>query len=150
MFKHTESKKNLGVVWTEMSTADGVLFWREIGPLATNKAVVKELGGYPIYVNENQTWLVARDKQGWVLAVGSIAPAVNKDGSMWLDYAYVAPEFRGMGLWTELLELRLEFAKAAGAKVARCCTAMMARPLEAAGFKVTSQRGSWSYMEKAL
>lgn len=143
MSKHSE------ITWSTLTAADGAEFWSAVGPIATSKSVVKELGGYPVYVNDTQTWVVARDASGTVVAASAISPD-KKDGSLWIDYAHVNPQARGKGLWTEMLARRLEIAAINGARYVRCCTATMARPLEAAGFKVTSQRGSWSYMEKVL
>lgn len=141
--------KNSEYTWSTLTAADGAEFWSAIGPIATRKAVVKELGGYPIYVNDAQTWMVARDANGAVVATSAISPD-KKDGSLWIDYAHVDQKVRGNRLWTEMLTRRLEIAAAAGARSVKCCTGTMARPLEAAGFKVTAQRGSWSYMEKVL
>ena len=141
--------KNSEYIWSTLTAADGAVFWSAVGPVATSKAVIKELGGYPVYVNHTQTWVIARDATGTVVAASAISPD-KEDGSFWIDYAHVDPQARGNGLWTEMLARRLEIAAINGARSVRCCTATMARPLEAAGFKVTSQRGSWSYMEKVL
>jgi GNAT superfamily N-acetyltransferase len=150
MSKKTAASTKPAVTWRHLTAGHGGTFWALIGPIATSKAAIKDLGGYPIYINDRQTWVIAQDAAGNVLAASSIAPSEKKDGSMWIDYAFVAPEARGMGLWTEMLEARLEIAVSKGAKAVKCCTATLARPLEASGFKTKSQRGSWSYMEKSL
>ena len=139
-----------GLAWSQVTMADGAEFWSVVGPLSSCRAVIKEMGGCPIYANERQAWICGRDGGGKVVAAASVAPSEKADGSFWLDYGYVAPAHRGHGIWRAMLAHRLALAAAAGGKSARCATATLSRPLEAAGFRITSQRGSWSYMEKSL
>lgn len=143
------AKKTM-VEWMEAKVAgDAAILWPYLGPVISSKEVVKEMGGYPIYTNDRQTWLLCVEG-GVLVAFGSLATPEKADGTGWMDDAWVREDRRGQGLWTELATRRLAVAARLGFKRVRTCTAKLARPLEAVGFKTTQQRGSWTYMEKEL
>lgn len=140
-------KKNSEMQWIEATVEnDGAVLWPHLGPVISSKDSVKEMGGYPIYTNERQTWLLCVEN-GSLIACGSIASPEKTDGIAWMDYAWVRADKRGNGLWSELTDRRMNIASRSGFKRVRTCTAKLARPLEAKGFKAVQQRGSWTYLE---
>jgi hypothetical protein len=152
MAKMTLKPLNLGggLTWREGSAANGADFWALLGPLATDVAVHKELGE-PIVSTVNHRWVFGIDNStGAVVAAGAlIVPHDGKDVA-WLAYSYVAKTHRLRGLWKAMAAHRISAATESGAKTIKVVTRNLSRPLTEEGFTLSSQRGSWSYMEKAL
>ena len=136
-----------GLEWREGSAADGAEFWSLLGPLATDGAVQKEMGE-PIVSTANHRWVFGLDEGVVVAAAALILPHDGKPA--WLAYGWVSPAHRLRGIWKAIASHRVAAAAAAGARSIKVCTRLVARPLAAEGFALTSQRGSWSYMERGL
>lgn len=136
-----------GLEWREGSAADGAGFWALLGPLATDVAIHKEMGE-PIVSTANHRWLFGLEDGRVVAAAALILPHDGKPS--WLAYGWVAQSHRLRGLWRTMQAHRVAAAAEAGAKAIRVCTRTLPRPLAEGGFALTSQRGSWSYMEKSL
>lgn len=140
-----------GVAVAELTQADGPSFWCMVGPLATSKAVIDEMGGYPILVTPDQIWVIAA-RDGAPVATACLSLPAKKSAHATIEYLWVHPELRGRGQWLALrMTRRLEdVARAAGRTAVRAVTQSGAVAFKKFGFVTYSQRGSWHYMEKAL
>lgn len=121
----------------------------EIGPYATNRAIIKELEG-PIYDDSNYIWLVVKDKEK-TIAISSIDFSRIEKGIAAFGLTYVNSGYRRLGIYRHLFSLKQKTCRDKGAKSIRG----LANPLSAIlfdqnGFCVTSERGKWKHYEKEI
>lgn len=119
-------------------------FYPLIGPFLARRAIVKEMGGYPLWDDDAMTWFVAlrRDDQ----QVRGFAALRVQRGVYWLDNTYVLPQWRGQGIYRRLLAERLA-ACPLGATLRAVCTSKSVDALLRRGFTVRRQRGQWTEVE---
>jgi len=134
--------------YTTMTQTDGPAFWALIGPLAVDPAVAKEIGS-PVVSTERHSWTFAFDGDELIGAAALVAPKKAGDPA-WIDMAYVRPSHRWQGVWREMFARWMAAAEASGVAAVRVCTRVLAGRLEREGFATYQQRGSWSYMHRAM
>lgn len=117
--------------------------WIALGPFATSRAVLAELGGAPIYSTPETRWLVAYAGDA---VVGFVAWRPTKSG-VYYDYAYVVEAQRGQGLFARLADHRDQMAAGDLPLHAMVCKPRV-KHYKRRGWKVQSERGAWSHMVK--
>lgn len=117
--------------------------WIALGPFATSRGALAELGGEPIYSTPETSWLVAYDGDA---VVGFVSWRRTKTGTYY-DYAYVAPDRRHAGLFGRLAAQRDESA-ASPLPLHALVRAPRVKHYRKRGWKVQSVRGAWSHMVK--
>ncbi len=118
--------------------------WIALGPFATSRAVIAELGGEPIYSGAETQWLVAYEGD---VVVGFVAWRPTKSG-VYYDYAYVVEGRRGHGVFGRLATKRDELATAAKLPLHALVCKPRVKHYRKRGWKVQSERGAWSHMVK--
>lgn len=123
--------------------------WPLLGPLATSKAVHKDLGG-PVLSTDSHRWWFAVTGDSAV-AMASLCYPRGSGQFAWFDNAWVAPDWRGLGVWSVAFGLvRDEAVSASMPRIRACVSAPLVTTHERRGFKTYLQRGRWSYMELFL
>lgn len=121
---------------------DGFDSCPHIGVLAMDPSVVKALGG-PVTTGPQDRWFVARI-DGCI--VGMAAVRRLRSGCQ-LKHAYVRREHRKRGIYTALLEARLQFI---GNQRASCVATTMSEPiLSKRGFHVVSRTKRFARMVRS-
>lgn len=119
--------------------------WPHLGPLVTDRRVVKDLEG-PVFSGEGSTWLLARSlPHGHVLGFASL----RDDGdAYWLDYAWVEPAKREQGVFSALAEERISLL---GRKIPKPVRTAVREArwghYQERGFTELRRRGRWVYGE---
>lgn len=122
------------------SSGDSAL-WVALGPLFSDRRVVADLGGLPIYSAPGVHWLVAVDEVRPVgFASMRLAPS-----AIWYDYAYVVPDRRHAGVFTALSRERdrESFNSWQQNPLRAVVRAERWKHYRARGWKISSRRGSW-------
>ena len=98
----------------------------------------------------DRKWLVALDNDGNVLGVG--AYKLLKNGTAKMQSDYVFPNYRHQGIYSKIVEMRINMAKRDGAK--RIQTVTMSRiimdHLKEKNFKIVIQRSKYNTLELEL
>lgn len=115
-----------------------------LAPFAMDRAIVRELGA-PVYTSPGHRWVVARGDDE--LLLGWAGVDLTRDGIAVLDWSYVLPEHRQRGVFASLTRVRLDLS------MGRTTTASTAKSYlvawyQRAGFAVTRQNGSWTYLRR--
>lgn len=118
--------------------------WITMGPFFCDRAVLKELAG-PMYSGPTTTWYAAVDGD---VVVGFISSREAKD-VLWYDYAYVAPDRRGTGIFGELSKAREKYLKNDGRPRRATMPDRRWPHYKKRGWKKLSERGSWITIERA-
>lgn len=122
-------------------------FWQVMGPSFASARVQRELG-VPMTSDDDTTWFVAMD--GGEVA-GFAAVRLAKAGVAELRHAYVWEPHRQQGLYKQLLDARLQFARQAGCTAARATVAPALQQHYAdAGFTETRRQGRYVRFEMRL
>lgn len=118
-----------------------------IGWYAISREVNREMDGYPILTDKDTVWFVAYKN----LEVFAFAAVKRMKSHAILTYAYVDPKFRKKGVYTRLLNDRLEWVARNGFTTIKAdCTAASLPAMQKAGFKVVKQFKNWTKVEKTL
>lgn len=117
-------------------------FYALMGPFLSRREIVAELGA-PVWDDDGKEWFVAMRGKRLVGFAG--LRTVGKHRS--LVSAYVLPDERKSGVYSALLEARLEAAGDSPMKAIATPGAVPA--LKRAGLKATGKRGSYTVMERA-
>lgn len=128
------------MVIREMTNSDND-FYQLIGPFLSRREIVSELGS-PVWDDGGKRWFVA------VIDGNVVGFAGIRESGRWslLVSAYVVPEMRRQGVYTELLRNRM---KAIGGSAAKAIATASAVPgLERHGFILSCMRGRYSVMVK--
>lgn len=123
----------------ERLTEESPGFWEEMGPHFASRERAAELGG-PIYSTPTTVWLVVRGA-AWM------AVEAGRPGVLTIDWAWVAPEHRGQGVYRALEMEALGLDPEATIRRATRHPWLATR-WRKQGFTVRSQRGAWTYMER--
>lgn len=122
-------------------------FWQVMGPSFVSAKVQRELG-VPMTSDEATTWFVVMD--GDVVA-GFAAVRALKNGVAELKHAYVFEPYRNQGVYTKLLQARLDFAREAGCTNCRATVApALQHHYAEAGFHESRRNGRYVHFEKQL
>jgi N-acetylglutamate synthase-like GNAT family acetyltransferase len=116
-------------------------FYSLVGPFLSRKEIVRERGS-SMWDEDGKRWFVAIDR-GRVVGVAGLLESAR---GCTLVSAYVIPEKRRSGVYTELLNARL--AATASTPVRAIATQSSVPGLIKAGFKREKQRGRFSVMVK--
>lgn len=129
------------------SAADGDDFYVKLGKFFCSPAVIKELGGYPIYDTTNHIWFVALHNN---TAIGFGSLKIVKGVASLCD-AYVEPDWRNTGVYQQLIQVRIQHAKAMGAAAIKTTAMKISKPiLVKYGFKITRSTSNYFFLEKSL
>lgn len=120
-------------------------FWQRLGPYFASRDVERELG-VSMTSNDAHTWWVATD-DGRV--VGFAAAEKLKNGINILRHAWVEPEWRGEGIYDQLVDRRLHDLTEAGETDFRVTVSDEGvGRYEDRGFKEARTRGQYTIMER--
>jgi GNAT superfamily N-acetyltransferase len=128
------------------SGADEAGFFGKIGRYFASPQVRRECGGYPLNDGPDYRWLIATNKRD-LRAVGFLS-FEHKTAEVILHDGYVEPEWRGKGVFRELLRQFLHYADHHHLPVRGNLMATSAAALEKHGFKAVGGRGSWIKVER--
>jgi len=120
--------------------------WIVLGQFFCSRAVLKEMAG-PMYSAPGMLWFVAFDDDHDD-AVGFVSLR-EKDGALWYDYAYVAPDMRGKGIFAKLSKARDKHLRGNRRPLRATMPKRRWKHYEERGWSIVSQRGSWITLEKA-
>lgn len=115
--------------------------WLAIGPFATHRDTLDELGG-PIYSGPDTQWLVAYERDA---VVGFVAWRPTKSG-VYYDYAYVVEASRDRGIFAKLAARRDELAAVFGLPTHAMVRKPRVKHYRQRGWKAKSERGQWSHL----
>ena len=122
-------------------------FWQVMGPSFASAKVQRELG-VPMTSDESTTWFVAKDGND---VAGFGAVRMLKSGVAELRHAYVFEPYRQQGIYAQLLDARLQFARQAGATSCRATVApALQQHYAGAGFTETRLQGRYVHFEMRL
>lgn len=116
-----------------------------LGSLFDSKDVKKAFGR-PVGNDDTYTWVVAMDGDA---VAGFSAIRIAKNGNAELRHTYVLPAYRCQGIARHMTDLRLDIAKAEGAKLIRT-TIDPARLAKYPGFVEDIRKGKWMIIKKVL
>jgi predicted GNAT family acetyltransferase len=108
-----------------------------IGPFAMNKKVISELT-YPITTNDRCIWYVAAVK-------GNVIGFCCLDNKK-CTHAYVSPNHRGNGVYSQLFHLRQTDFK--NQTITAVCTNKSVNTFLRNGFKITKQTKNYTFVTK--
>ena len=115
--------------------------WPSIGPILTRKSTYQEIGDYP-FVEDDMVWIIAQ-RENNVLGFCSI-----KNGSpLELTNDYILPEYRKLGIYKILFEKRLSLVEEEHLRIVTRNQIVVDMSLKH-DFKIKSQRGTWTYLER--
>lgn len=121
-------------------------FYSLLGPFFGSRQAARELG-MPIYDDDNRLWVVAI-AEGQPVGCASLEVRGRKG---LLKSAWVRPEYRGRGIYTALVEERLQLAADSQlAELVATCTDAGARMLARYGFQESGRRGKYLVMSKGV
>lgn len=126
-------------------------FYPLLGPFLARRAIVQEFGGYPLWDEDGKRWFVALDRTGRQV-MGFASLMVRERGAergLWLDDAYVLPQWRERGLYRQLLEARLATCPADAEVRVVSLNPRVVAMLERRGFTIDRYRGRWAWMRRA-
>lgn len=122
-------------------------FWQVMGPNFASAKVQRDLG-VPMTSDEATTWFVAMDGE---TVAGFAAVRLTKSGVAELKHAYVFEPYRQQGVYAQLLDARLRFARQVGATSCRATVAPAIQQHYAdAGFTETRRQGRYVHFEMRL
>ncbi|MEX0746183.1 MAG: GNAT family N-acetyltransferase [Phycisphaeraceae bacterium] len=128
------------------SAKDGGKFWEKMGPFFASPEVRKAIGGYPMNDSKSMVWLVAIDKRRFDVAGFVSLEAVGE--RLRMRDAYVCPESRGKGVFSELLGKCLHYARQQEAPIETRAPAACREILSRAGLSLIREVGKhWVDME---
>lgn len=116
-------------------------FYRDIGPFLSRREIVRELG-FNIWDDDRKVWYVMYQGET-VVGFAAMIPGDKKTVFM---SAYVPPEYRSRGIYSELLDARL--SDVVTWPVTTTATDKSRPILESRGFVATGQRGRYTSMIK--
>lgn len=117
--------------------------YRLIGPFAMDRAVIRELGGYPITTSPEHRWVVLL-YEPHVVAFGGLV-LLPGDRARW-DWTWVLPNHRRRGLFTAIARRKVELS--AGRTVTTCTSNVHVQAVfESLGLTRTHARGAWVHYE---
>ncbi len=117
-------------------------FYSVIGPFLARRAIIKELGE-PLWDDDGMRWFIALAPSGAVLGFAVLMP---RGKVLELTNSYVLPEWRGRGIYRQLLTARLE-AVPVGTALRALTTSKSVNALLRRGFVVRRQRGQYTEVE---
>lgn len=121
-------------------------FYSVMGPFLSRREIVKEIGG-PIWDEPDKVWFVRTCPAG----IAGFSALQVRGQTAYLLSSYTLPAYRRQGIYTELLQERLAFARKEGCSAACVTATAMSQPmLLAAGFREVGKRGRYTKMEIAL
>ena len=122
-------------------------FWRICGRFFASRAIRATLG-MPLSSDDNYRWLVAFD--GTIVA-GFAAIDTKMTHKSLLRHSFVFPEYRKIGIYKRLLEIRLDrLAELNAKKLEATATAESLPLLIAAGFREVLKKGKYTVVVKDL
>lgn len=107
---------------------------------------VQKAFGRPVGNDDTYTWVIAMDGD---TVAGFSAIRIAKNGNAELRHTYVLPAYRNQGIAHHMTELRMDIAKAEGAKLVRT-TIDPARMAKYPGFIEDIRKGKWLVIKKVL
>lgn len=113
-------------------------FYPLVGPLLSRRQVVRELG-FPLWDDDDKHWYIAMNGRKLL----GLAALQNKKGRHVLCSAYVLPEHRRRGVYTELIRARIDDTSG---PISVTATATSKCVLQRAGLKVKQRRGRYFHM----
>lgn len=120
-------------------------FYALMGPLFGSRAIARELG-MPMYDDPGRIWCIAIDDLGAVIGCGSIAISGHKAA---LKSAWVAPEWRGKGIYNDLFRARLAIATERHVSSITATATRLSRNTHLRhNFRQTGTRGKYFLMRK--
>lgn len=120
-------------------------FYNLVGPFLGNRQVAKDLG-MPIWNDSNREWVIAL-VDGKPIACSSIEFLQRPDKAC-LKSAWVKEDFRGRGIYTELLRRRIEIAQSRGIRLLTAtATELSLDILLKHGFRQTGRKGKYYLMQ---
>lgn len=121
-------------------------FWPVLGPFLSSRAVAGDLGG-PIYNDDGRVWFVA-SLNGCLAGIAAVD--VKRSAGV-LKHAYVYPQYRKRGVYSQLLQTRMEYIKDLGlAKIKTRAAPTTAHRFVAMGFVEVGRRGKYVDYEKEI
>lgn len=115
-------------------------FYETLGPYLSRREIAKELGS-PVWDDDSKEWFVAyRGRK--LVGFAARRPHGNHTA---LVSAYVLPEHRKSGFYTELIRARVT---GFDGHLRAIATAGAVPALKRAGFKATAKRGRFTVMDK--
>ena len=126
-------------------SGDAVL-WTTLGPIFSDRKVVADLGGLPIYSTPGVHWFITID-DGRPIGFASMRRASS---AIWYDYAYVVPDRRHMGVFTALARDRDRTAFNLWQQLPIRAVIRHERwkHYKTRGWEIVSRRGSWTRILK--
>ena len=118
-------------------------FYSHMGQFFASKEIANELGN-SIYNNDNYMWWVAFNELKEVIG---FCAAESNEKNIILKHAYIIPLYRGIGLYAELLNIRLEYLKKEGKTLKITVKSTIAHKLQKQGFQKKGQRGQYTLMQ---
>lgn len=116
--------------------------WVALGEFFCSRQVHRDIGG-PIFSQLGTVWFVKRDEDTQeVLGFCSLS---NRGTTLWYDCAYVRPEYRGTGVFTELAKARDEFATLLCKPIKVAVKPERWHHYETRGFVREYERDGWVY-----
>lgn len=135
---------NIEYVCTNMHKEN---FYNMVGPFLGNRQAAKDLG-MPVWNDPGREWVIAI-VNGCPAACSSIE--FGKSGRATLKSAWVQKEFRGQGIYTELLRRRIDIAQAQGVKIlSATATSLSLEILLRHGFRQTGSKGKYFLLQKEV
>lgn len=120
-------------------------FYILMGRFLANREVARELG-MPVWDDADKQWVISVVK-GEVLGFASYVITKNK---VVLKSAYVLPEHRRKGVYTELLDARLAKVGTPGTVVEATVTRSSYHAMLSAGFETVAVKGKYYHMRKVF
>jgi len=120
---------------------DDAALWTALGPLFTDRKVVSDLGGLPLYSVPGVHWFIAFD-DGRPIGFASMRLTPN---AIWYDYGYVVPDRRQAGVFAALAKTRDQEAANSWAHqpLRSLIRGSRWKHYKTRGWKIASRRGSW-------
>lgn len=115
-------------------------FYCLMGPYLSRRQIEKEIG-YRVYDDDDKIWFITIYKND-VIGFAAIMPHKNFD---MLSSAYVLPQYRNCGMYSQLLAKRLSVCTK---KVKAIATDSSIDILKKNGFKVIGKKGRFYKVEK--
>ncbi|MBW7903132.1 MAG: GNAT family N-acetyltransferase [Rhodocyclaceae bacterium] len=129
-----------------ISSADEAGFFGKLGRYFASPQIRRECGGYPLNDGADYRWLVAMNKRD--LRVVAFLSIEHKTDMIVLRNGYVEPEWRGKGVFRELLRQALHYIDHHHLPALGNLPAASAAALKKLGFRAVSKRGAWVKIER--
>ena len=123
-------------------------FYQYMGPHLSRRDIVKELG-FPVWDDDGKHWIIGFVNNESIHNLVGFVAWKQKDGVVTLNSAWVRPDYRRHGVYTQLADERMNMIK--GPCVVRVVAkGFAAYHLQAIGFHVVAETKQFVKLEKEI